>query len=1015
MTLLASMRKLPNVEVVPINFSSETNYDLIIKTLEIHCCYRQTGSGEVLSPKGEDRWIVLFCDEINLPKPDSYGTQKVISFLRQLIEQNGFWRSDRVWVEIERIQIIGACNPPTDPGRVVLDNRFLRHSPVVFVDYPGEDSLLTIYGTLTRATLPPSLRSYSDALANATVSFYLQVKLICTADKAAHYIFSPRELTRWIRGIHQIISAADFVSLGDLIRTWAHEAIRLFQDRLMTQDEKTTLEKLLKETASKHFPSADLQTALALPILFSNFSSKSYESCERDSLSEFVTERLQIFYDEELDKPIVLFDMALDHILRIDRVFRQVQGHLLLIGISGSGKTTLTRFVAWMNGINVFQPSMHSKYSVADFEDDLRNVLKRAGCKGESICFMMDEANVLDSSFLERINTLLANSEIPGLFDGDEFSSLMTACKESSTRDGFAYDSHDELYQWFTKQVAKNLHVVFTMNPPSGEMSDKVTSSPALFNRCVLNWMGDWDNQAFYQVGKEFSSSIDLDGSFKCPNLYSPTHAVINPPFQFRDVVIDMLLFVHFTSRDQIDIVKSSLNISAYITPRQFIDFVTSFSSLYREKREQLEERQRHLIVGLDRLSETLIKVEELRASLSKTSAELEKKSVQANDKLKRMVEDQQNAENKRVVSVKIQKSLAEKNAQIAERRTVVQNELARAEPAVLEAQESVSGIKKQHLTEIRSMGNPPSAVKLTMESVCILLGHKVQDWKSVQAILRRDDFISNIVNYDTSKLTSSIIREITEQYLSDPNYTFELVNRASKACGPLLQWVTAQVTYASILEKVQPLRAEMITLEESAKTTQAEALEINSMVAKLEESIKIYKEEYAILISEVQVLKKEMETVKDRVDRSVRVLDNLDSESARWKQSRESFGSQMATLIGDSLLSAAYLTYGGILDQGNRSSLLQQWKTRLNESNIQYQSSLSIPDYLTMEEERRKWFSHSLPSDNLCVENAVMIQRAERYPLIIDPSGQAYTFLTSYYKHQNLAITSFRGTMIIL
>ena len=48
--------------------------------------------------------------------------------------------------------------------------------------------------------------------------------------------------------------------------------------------------------------------------------------------------RLRVFYEEELDVPPVLFNDVLDHALRIDRVFRQVQDHLLLIGVSGSGK-----------------------------------------------------------------------------------------------------------------------------------------------------------------------------------------------------------------------------------------------------------------------------------------------------------------------------------------------------------------------------------------------------------------------------------------------------------------------------------------------------------------------------------------------------------------------------------------------------------------------------------------------------------------------------------------------------
>ena len=88
-----------------------------------------------------------------------------------------------------------------------------------------------------------------------------------------------------------------------------------------------------------------------------------------------------MFYEEELDVPLVLFDEVLDHVLRIDRIFRQPQGHLLLIGVSGSGKTTLSRFVAWMNGLSIFQVKVHNKYTADDFDEDLRGVLRRSGCR----------------------------------------------------------------------------------------------------------------------------------------------------------------------------------------------------------------------------------------------------------------------------------------------------------------------------------------------------------------------------------------------------------------------------------------------------------------------------------------------------------------------------------------------------------------------------------------------------------------------------------------------------------
>ena len=88
-----------------------------------------------------------------------------------------------------------------------------------------------------------------------------------------------------------------------------------------------------------------------------------------------------MFYEEELDVPLVLFNEVLDHVLRIDRIFRQPQGHLLLIGVSGAGKTTLSRFVAWINGLKVQQIKVHNKYTAADFDEDLRGVLRRSGCR----------------------------------------------------------------------------------------------------------------------------------------------------------------------------------------------------------------------------------------------------------------------------------------------------------------------------------------------------------------------------------------------------------------------------------------------------------------------------------------------------------------------------------------------------------------------------------------------------------------------------------------------------------
>ena len=66
----------------------------------------------------------------------------------------------------------------------------------------------------------------------------------------------------------------------------------------------------------------------------------------------------------------------------------------------------------------------------------------------------MDEGNVLDASFLEGMSTLLTNGEVPGLFQGDEYTTLMTQIKEGAAREGLTLDSNEELYKWFTHQVS---------------------------------------------------------------------------------------------------------------------------------------------------------------------------------------------------------------------------------------------------------------------------------------------------------------------------------------------------------------------------------------------------------------------------------------------------------------------------------------------------------------------------------------------------------------------------------
>jgi len=185
----------------------------------------------------------------------------------------------------------------------------------------------------------------------------------------------------------------------------------------------------------------------------------------------------------------------------------------------------------------------------------------------------MDESNVLDSGFLERMNTLLANAEVPGLFEGDEHAALMTACKEGSQRDGLMLDSPEELYKWFTQQVAKNLHVVFTMNPPENGLASRAATSPALFNRCVLDWFGNWSDQAFFQVGMEFTYTLDLDLASYTPPIHFPVaYRGLSLPPLHRAAIVNALVHVHQSLHQINQRLSRRQGRYNYVTPRHYLD-----------------------------------------------------------------------------------------------------------------------------------------------------------------------------------------------------------------------------------------------------------------------------------------------------------------------------------------------------------------------------------------------------------------------------------------------------------
>lgn len=334
-----------------------------------------------------------------------------------------------------------------------------------------------------------------------------------------------------------------------------------------------------------------------------------------------------------------------------------------------------------------------------------------------------------------------------------------------------------------------------------------------------------------------------------------------------------------------------------------YLDVINKFVTLEREKRDHLEDQQTHIRTGLDKLFETQDQVATLRHEMVEKEAVLRSKDVEANTKLTQMLSKQKEAEERKTTLETLKQELNQQEEQIRVRKETVQSELNEALPALEAAKHSVHNIRKAQLDEVRALARPPNAVKLTLEMVSLMIGEGSKEWGEIRKVIRGDEFIRTVVEFEPTKLTtkqvclwlyhiliflhsisvtvsltsssssssssccsSSQARQVQDEYLSNPELNYDSVDRASKACGPLYQWASSQIKFATILKKIAPLRDEVAAFEGQLSQLQNRTRTAETEVGELEAAILQYKAEYASAIGDTQKIRSEMESVSEKV-----------------------------------------------------------------------------------------------------------------------------------------------------
>jgi len=67
-----------------------------------------------------------------------------------------------------------------------------------------------------------------------------------------------------------------------------------------------------------------------------------------------------------------------------------------------------------------YQIEIGRNYGKNEWNEDMKKILKYAGCEGNPITFFLSDSQISDEMFVEDINMLLNTGDIPNLYQSDE-------------------------------------------------------------------------------------------------------------------------------------------------------------------------------------------------------------------------------------------------------------------------------------------------------------------------------------------------------------------------------------------------------------------------------------------------------------------------------------------------------------------------------------------------------------------------------------------------------------------
>lgn len=138
-----------------------------------------------------------------------------------------------------------------------------------------------------------------------------------------------------------------------------------------------------------------------------------------------------------------------------------------------------------------------------------------------------------------------------------------------------------------------------------------------------------------------------------------------------------------------------------------------------------------------------------------------------------------------------------------------------------------------------------------------------------------------------------------------------------------------------------------MAHAQEQLAKKQAMLKQLTDDFEELMQKLNALQEEYDTTIGKMQMLKDNLHELQVLIDRGDRLVQGLAGEKTRWEAQIIDLEDQFIKLIGDGILSAAFMSYCGPFPSEYRDELISNWIMQVQNSEIPYSNGFSFADFM--------------------------------------------------------------------